>query len=73
MQHEHKSAVKQAHPAKPARQEKLLEESYWRLFREQVSPLWVDEDSDYSLEQPAPVKFVPSVTTYGVSEAPIVR
>ncbi len=73
MQQEHKSPVKRMPPVKPAQSEEPLEESYRQLFREQVSPLWVDEDSDYSLEQPAPVKFVPSVTTYGISEAPIVR
>ncbi len=73
MQQEHKSDVKRPRPAKSIRQEEFLEESYRQLFREHVSPLWVDEDSDYSLEQPAPVKFVPSVTTYGISEAPIVR
>jgi len=48
-----------------------MEESYRVLFREHVSPLWVVEDSDYSLDQPAPVKFVPSVTTDGISEEPI--
>jgi hypothetical protein len=63
-------------PAKksPAKADKSLEESYRMLFREQVSPLWADdENSDYSLEQPSPFKVVPSVTTYGISEAPIVR
>ena len=59
---------------KPAKADESLEESYRTLFREQVSPLWVDdENSDYSLEQPSPFKVVPSVTTYGISEAPIVR
>ena len=65
--------VKQALPKTFTEEEKPLEESYRQLFREQVSPLWTQEDSDFSLEQPAPVKFVPSVTTYGVSEEPIVR
>jgi hypothetical protein len=64
---------------KPAVQDQVVQregslaESYHLLFREHVSPLWVVEDSDYSLEQPAPVKFVPSVTTYGISEEPISR
>ena len=48
-----------------------MEESHRLLFREHVSPLWVEEDSNFSLDQPAPVKFVPSVTTYGISEEPI--
>lgn len=59
---------------KPPKADESLEESYRTLFREQVSPLWFnDENSDYSLEQPSPFKVVPSVTTYGISEAPIVR
>jgi hypothetical protein len=59
---------------KPSKADEPLEVSYRTLFREQISPLWVDdENSDYSLEQPSPFKVVPSVTTYGISEAPIVR
>ena len=59
---------------KSSKADEPMEESYRTLFREQVSPLWVDEEnSDYSLEQPSPFKFVPSLTTYGISEAPIVR
>jgi hypothetical protein len=51
-----------------------LEDQYRRLFQPRISPLWVDEeDSNFSLEQPSPYKVVPSVTTYGVSEAPILR
>ena len=75
MQTSQKPSVKQTSPGKPIQQEqeKPLEESYRLIFREQVSPLWAEENSNYSLEQPAPVKFVPSVTTYGVSEEPISR
>ena len=59
---------------KRVKTEESLEDSYRMLFRDQVSPLWIEnEDSDYSLEQPSPFKIVPSVTTYGISEAPIIR
>ena len=68
-----KSSVKPGLQEQAKQDETRLEEAYRLLFREQISPLWVEEDSDYSLEQPAPVKFVPSVTTYGISEEPIVR
>lgn len=68
------ATVKKMPAKKPPQADESLEESYRMLFREQVSPLWVDEDnSDYSLEQPSPFKIVPSLTTYGISEAPIVR
>lgn len=73
MRNGHKLVAKRPPLNKRARREKTLEESYRMLFQQQISPLWAEEDSDYSLEQPAPVKFVPSVTTYGISEAPIVR
>jgi hypothetical protein len=65
--------MKQVPSHKPAEHETLLEDSYRQFFRDRVSPLWIEEDSDFSLEQPAPVKYVPSVTTYGVSEEPITR
>ena len=73
MQSKHKKAVKQAPPTKLDQSPNLLEEAYRDLFREQVSPMWFYEESEYSLEQPSPVRVVPSVTTYGISEAPIVR
>ena len=69
----HKKLMKRPLPGKKIQRAKPIEETYRQIFREQVSPLWVEEDSDFSLEQPAPVKVVPSVTTYGVSEEPIVR
>jgi hypothetical protein len=65
--------VKKTPAKKPAKADESLEESCGQLFREQVSPLWNDDvDSNYPLEQPSPFKIVPSVTTYGISEAPIV-
>jgi hypothetical protein len=65
--------MKPAVPAQVIPREEPLEESHRLLFRERISPLWVEEDSNVSLDQPAPVKFVPSVTTYGISEEPISR
>jgi hypothetical protein len=73
MQSKHKKPVKQARPSKQTQSTKPIEETYREHFREQVSPMWFDEESEYSLEQPSPARFVPSVTTYSVSEAPITR
>jgi hypothetical protein len=70
----------QSHNAdrKPVKKSTNAEESlskfYRPLFREQVSPRWIDDKNcEYSLEQPSPFKIVPSVTTNGISETPIIR
>lgn len=54
-------------PAKD-KQPRKLQEQYQELFR--ALPGLMKADSE-SLEQPSPLKVVPSVTTYGAYEEPI--
>ena len=42
------------------------EDAYRRLFVPTPSPLWQRDDDNYSLEQPSPLKWEPSETTYGI-------
>lgn len=48
-----------------------LEEQYSELFRYNPSHIISEAEGD-SLEQPSPLKIVPSLTTYGAYEEPIV-
>ncbi len=45
-------------------------EKYSRFFVVNVSPMWRNESDNFSLDQPSPNKVVPSVTTYGIADAP---
>lgn len=47
-----------------------LEDQYGELFR--YNPATIIEGEGDSLEQPSPLKIVPSLTTYGAYEEPIV-
>jgi hypothetical protein len=63
---------KRANPAMPenrrstAKKQKSLKEKYLGYFSPIHSPLWRNDDENYSLEQPSPLKWVPSETTYGI-------
>jgi hypothetical protein len=48
-----------------------LSERYSRLFVVNISPLWRNENDDFSLDQPSPYKVVPSITTYGLADASV--
>jgi hypothetical protein len=50
----------------PRRKAKRLEAEYSRFFVPTPSPLWPEDDINFSLEQPSPLKVVPSETTYGI-------
>lgn len=43
-----------------------VQERYIQFFVPTPSPLWRDGDDNYSLEQPSPLVWVPTVTTYGI-------
>ena len=45
-----------------------VQERYSRFFVPTTSPLWQD-DGNYSLEQPSPLVWVPTVTTYGIDSS----
>jgi len=45
---------------------KTVESEYLGYFVPIPSPLWRNDDENYSLEQPSPLKWVPSETTYGI-------
>ena len=45
---------------------KSLEAEYLGIFVPAPLPQWQRDDENYSLEQPSPLKWVPSETTYGV-------
>lgn len=55
---------------KPKEKALSLEEQYGELFR--YNPSLVSQDNGDSLEQPSPLKIVPSLTTYGAYEEPII-
>jgi hypothetical protein len=42
-----------------------VQERYYQFFVPTPSPLWRDNDN-YSLEQPSPYVWVPTITTYGI-------
>ncbi len=47
--------------------EKLgVEEEYRQFFVPSPPPAWQQDDDNFSLDQPSPLKFVPSETTYGI-------
>ena len=50
----------------PKDEERTSEELYRNFFVPAPSPLWKNDDDNFSLEQPSPFKWVPSETTYGV-------
>ena len=41
-----------------------VEDQYAEFFVPKVSPLWAKDEHDYSLEQPSPLRFVPTETSY---------
>jgi len=43
-------------------------EQYKRFFVPNPSPLWRNDDTNFSVEQPSPLKVVPTETTYGVDD-----
>lgn len=45
---------------------KSLKSHYTDYFTPTVSPLWRNDRDDFSLEQPSPLKPVPTETSYGV-------
>ena len=44
---------------------KSVEADYLEFFVPKVSPLWRTDDDEFSLEQPSPLKIVPTETHYG--------
>lgn len=44
----------------------LVEETYNRFFVPDTNPTWRSDEDNFSLDQPSPLKFVPSETTYGI-------
>jgi len=59
------------HTMKKSRQQKrkvsTIQEQYRKYFVPAPSPTWQNEYDNFSLEQPSPLKWVPSETTYGVN------
>lgn len=53
--------------------EKNLEEQYKLLLKKDKHYYEKKQDDDQSLEQPSPLKNIPSVTTYGAYEEPILE
>jgi len=43
-----------------------VEEQYSQFFVRNPRPAWQSEDDNHSLDQPSPLKVVPSETTYGI-------
>lgn len=43
---------------------------YNRFFVPVVSPLWKNDDNGFYFEQPSPLEYFPSETTYGVGTIP---
>jgi hypothetical protein len=39
---------------------------YQRFFVQPISPSWQNDSDNSSLEQPSPLRWVPSETTYGI-------
>jgi len=46
----------------------VLEQRYSLYFRPNPA-VWNTEDMDFSLEQPSPVKVVPTEVTYGIADS----
>ncbi len=50
-----------------SKDEKLgVEEQYRHFFVPSPNPTWQRDEDNFSLDQPSPLKFVPSETTYGI-------
>ena len=43
-----------------------VEKQYLEFFVPNPPPVWRQDDDDVSLDQPSPLKTVPSETTYGI-------
>jgi hypothetical protein len=43
-----------------------IERQYLHFFTPLPSPVWQDEDDNFSLDQPSPYKYVQTETTYGI-------
>jgi len=63
-----KRTHKAKEPATTRRRKGSLEDRYLELFQFKRA---VVEEEDWSLEQPSPSKIVPSVTTYGAYDEPV--
>lgn len=50
------------------RKDRTSEELYRQYFVATPSPQWKTDDDHFSLEQPSPLKWVPSETTYGIGQ-----
>jgi hypothetical protein len=49
-----------------SRKAKNLTQDYAHFFIPRPSPMWPHDDVNFSLDQPSPLKVVPSETTYGI-------
>jgi hypothetical protein len=56
--------AKRSNPKSSHPQETTIEDQYVEFFVPRVSPLWAKDADDYSLEQPSPLKPVPTETSY---------
>jgi hypothetical protein len=55
--------------SKPLKAKKsTIQERYNQFFTPTPSPLWLDNEN-YSLEQPSPFVWVPTITTYGIDSS----
>jgi hypothetical protein len=45
---------------------KNLAQHYVEFFIPRPSPMWIHDDLNFSLDQPSPLKVVPSETSYGI-------
>jgi hypothetical protein len=53
---------------RPVKQPKLtVEFRYQQFFVPQPPSTWPQNDDNFSLEQPSPLKWVPTETTYGIN------
>lgn len=57
----HPDQVKVLNVEKPA-----IEQLYNKFFAPSTNPSWRQDEDNFSLDQPSPLKFVPSETTYGI-------
>jgi hypothetical protein len=55
----------------PAKRKKVsAARQYTQFFVPAVSPLWKNGDDGFYFEQPSPLEYFPSETTYGVGMMP---
>jgi hypothetical protein len=57
-------SIKRTQSKSSSKKDPTIEEQYSEFFVPRVSPLWAKDENDFSLEQPSPLKVVPTETSY---------